>query len=155
MNKITLALEWAQKKLERDPKARDGFSGEDLALATMKLAVDIKRRDRATQRFEGERRPLAHELSMADDVLELWRHHLIGNRRDRDWKILMALAAGGSSRNVGPEFSISHVWASKIRQLQCHHIWLNVARFMPNVDPVAMAFKLGESIAAESLKNGE
>ena len=155
MSKITMALEWAQKKLARDPKARDNIPGEDLVFATLKLAVDIKRRDRATQRFEGERAPLAHELSMADDVFELWRHHLIGSTRDRDWKILLALAAGGTVRNVGAEFGISGVWVSKIKHLQCHSIWINVARFMPNHDPIAMAFKLGESIAAESLKNSE
>jgi len=151
MTKIATALELAQKRLEPDSKTREGITGDDLVFATLKLAVDIKRRDK--NRLEGERRVLAHELSMADEVFALWHHHLIGNTRDRDWKILLGLAAGGNVRNVSTDISKTHV--SRIKQLQCHNIWLNVACYMPGVDPIDMAMKLAESIASESPGNCE
>jgi len=151
--KIPRALEMAKWRLRCLRDNAKEPSGEDLVFATLKLAADIKRRNKRPA--EGERRPVAHDLSMADDVFELWRRHLTGDKRDRDWKILLGLASGGNVRDIGAEFGLSKSMVSQIKQLQCRHIWPNIVRFMPNLDPIAMALKLGESLAAESARNSE
>ena len=87
------------------------------------------------------------EVSTMDAVNTIFRSCLTGADRDNDWKILVVLASGYSTRHLSKNTNMSKSLLSERKIRQCKAIWARVSKFMFMPKPVYSTGKVWKDAA--------
>ena len=95
--------------------------------------IDLAAGDDPGALFGLNLQPDPQDIAIADAVSSVFRSCLIGDRPERDWKILHLLATGLTARRVGRVIGSSHARVADRKIVQCGAIWRRVQNLVPAV----------------------
>lgn len=96
---------------------------DEKKVAAKQRMIDVAAGDSLEAVFGMRVLPTAHEISTMESVNLIFRANLVGQKKDRDWRILRHLARGETLRAAGTKFGVSHTSVDGRKALQCQAIW--------------------------------